>query len=169
MDFLELAKNRFSVLDYTQQKVNKELIDKILDAGLAAPTACNKQPQKILIIDDEEGRSKLYRVIPGNYDVPLAFLICYDRNESWIRPMDGKCSGEIDASIVATHMMLEITDLGLGSIWVMSWNPDKMKLEFNLPDNIEPVALLVAGHKAENARPKKGHLQSKNLDDIVVP
>ena len=76
MDFLELAKNRFSVLDYTQQKVNKELIDKILDAGLAAPTACNKQPQKILIIDDEEGK-----LVLSNEDRINELTDLYRRNQ----------------------------------------------------------------------------------------
>lgn len=168
MGFLELARRRFSVLEYTAQAVDKEIIDKVLDAALAAPTACNKQPQRILVINDEEGRRKLNIVVPSKFFVPVAFLVCYDKNECWIRPMDGKNSGEIDASIVATHMMLEITDLGLGSIWVMHWDVKKMKAEFNLAENIEPVALLIAGIKAENAYPKKGHFLSKSMEDIII-
>ena len=46
----------------------------------------------------------------------LAFLVCWDRRESWVRPADGKSSGEIDAAIVTAHMMLQAADLGLGSI-----------------------------------------------------
>ena len=168
MSFLELAENRFSVLEYTQQDVEKEKIDRIIEAALAAPTACNKQPQRILIINDEEGRRRLRNVVPSKYYVPIAFLVCYDRNECWVRPMDGKASGDIDASIAATHMMLEMTDLGLGSIWVMYWDPVKMKKEFELGENIEPVALLIAGYKAEDAHPRKGHLESKTKEEIVL-
>ena len=82
--------------------------------------------------------------------------------------MDGKTSGDIDASIAATHMMMEMTDLGLGSIWVMYWDPEKIKSEFDLGDQIEPVALLIAGYKAEGAHPKKGHLESKSMEEILI-
>lgn len=168
MNFLELARNRFSVLEYSSQVVESEIIEKVIEAALAAPTACNNQPQRILVIDDQEGRRKLNAVVPSRYYVPVAFLVCYDKEACWERPMDGKSSGEIDASIAATHMMLELTDLGLGSIWVMFWDPEKMKNEFNLDKNLEPVALLIAGYKAENANPRKGHLVTKKKEEILI-
>ena len=166
MTFLDLARERFSVVDYSQQPVEQEKIDRIIAAALAAPTACNRQPQRILIIDNEESRQRLHNVIPGKFVSPLAFLICYDRNVCWVRPMDGKSSGDIDASIVTTHMMMEMTDLGLGSIWVMNWDPVKMRKEFNLADHLEPVALLVAGYKGENAIPRRGQLESRPMEEI---
>lgn len=168
MDFLHLAHERFSVLEYEKRPVEQEKVDKILDACLSAPTACNNQPQRVLLIDDDPGREKLNRVIPSRSYVPLAFLICYHRREAWIRPMDQKSSGEIDASIAACHMMLEATDLGLGSIWVMYWDPDKMKSEFQLGDDIEPVALLIVGYKTESARARKGHMITKQKTDILL-
>lgn len=168
MAFLELARERFSVVNYAQQPVEQEKIDQIIEAAMAAPTACNRQPQRILIIDDDEGRRRLHNVIPGKFDAPVAFLVCYDKTECWVRPMDGKSSGEIDATIAATHMMMEMTDLGLGSIWVMFWDPEKMRKEFSLAENLEPVALLVGGHKAENATPRKGHLESKIREEILI-
>ena len=168
MDFLELAHTRFSVLEYENRLVEQEKIDKIIEAGMSAPTACNYQPQRILVIDEDKGRNKLNRVVPSKYHVPLAFLICYNRQECWVRPMDGKISGEIDASIVATHMMLEATDLGLGSIWVMYWDPEKMKDEFGLEDEIEPSALLIIGYKSENAKPREGHMTRKKAEEILL-
>jgi len=168
MAFLELARERFSVVNYAQQPVEQEKIDRIIEAAMAAPTACNRQPQRILIIDDDEGRRRLHNVIPGKFDAPVAFLVCYDKSECWVRPMDGKSSGEIDASIAATHMMMEMTDLGLGSIWVMFWDPEKMRKEFSLAENLEPVALLVGVYKAENAPPRKGHLESKIREEILI-
>lgn len=70
--------------------------------------------------------TRLSRAVPSPIYVPLAFLICWDRRESWVRSVDGKSSGEIDAAIVTTHMMLLVTDLALAPIWVMSWDPDKL-------------------------------------------
>ena len=167
-DFLALAKNRFSVLEYTRQPVEEDAIRRILEAGLAAPTACNYQPQRIKVIRTDEDREKLNSVVPSKYYVPAAFLICFDRDKSWTRPMDGKNSGDIDASIVATHMMLEAADLGLGSIWVMYWSPDRMREEFRLAPNIEPVALLIVGHRADGAKPRRGHLESIPMEEMPL-
>ena len=168
MDFLKLAQDRFSVLDYDTRPVEQEVIDKILQSALAAPTACNNQPQRILVIRDEEGRRKLKEAVPSSYYVPLAFLVCYDKNACWVRHMDGKSSGDIDASIVTTHMMLQAEALGLGSIWIMYWDPEKVKAVFALPEHIEPVALLIAGYKAENAIPRKGHFLTKEKEQILL-
>lgn len=168
MDFLELSRSRFSVVDYSEQPVEQEALDQILDAALAAPTACNNQPQRILVIADDESREKLSRAVPLRYHVPAAFLVCYDETACWVRPFDRKSSGDIDASIVATHMMLEATDLGLGSIWVMYWDPQKVKEEFALPEHIVPVALLIVGHRGGNAAPRKGHFVSREKDEIML-
>ncbi|MBE6989534.1 MAG: nitroreductase [Ruminococcaceae bacterium] len=168
MDFLELAKRRFSVLAYQEQPVEDEKIEKILQAALAAPTACNLQPQRLRLIRSEEDRERLRRVIPGGYYVPAAFLVCYDKTACWQRQYDGKSSGDIDASIVTTHMMLEAADLGLGSIWVMYWDPQEMKKAFSLPEDCEPTALLIFGYAAEGARPKRGHLESKRSEEILL-
>lgn len=168
MDLLNLMQERFSVLEYEKLPVEQEKINKIIKAALSAPTACNNQPQRIIIIKDNISREKLNRVIPSKYYVPAAFLICFNKEKSWVRPMDGKNSGEIDASITATHMMLEATELGLGSLWAMYWDPQKMKKEFELADNIEPVALLLIGYKSENAVPRKGHFESITEKDIII-
>ena len=168
MDFIELAHKRFSVLEYDHKSVEPEKLNLILEAGLAAPTACNYQPQRILVIQSDEEREKLNRVVPSKYYLPAALLVCYDREACWKRPFDGKESGEIDASIVTTHMMLEAADLGLGSIWVMYWDPARMKQEFALPDNLEPVSLLILGYPSENAAPRSGHLASKAVSEMLI-
>ena len=64
-------------------------------------------------------------------------------------------------------MMMEATDLGLGSIWVMYWNPETMKIEFELLEDYEPVALLIVGYAEENVEPHKGHFMRKDIKEIV--
>ena len=166
MDFLELSKTRYSVLHYQKKRIPNELIGKILAAGISAPTACNFQPQKIKLITSDDEREKLNRVVPSKYYVPAAFLVCYDTNTCWKRSYDGKSSGEIDATIVTTHIMLEATNLGLGSIWVMHWNPDIMKAEFQIPEHYEPVALLIFGYP-EDVAPHKEHFKRKTIEDLI--
>ena len=104
MEFQKLVTERFSVLEYERRDVAPELVQTILEAGLPAPTACNFQPQRIKVIQSDADRAALSRVVSSRYDVPLAFLFCYDRRACWIRPMDGKSSGDIDAAIVTTHI-----------------------------------------------------------------
>lgn len=167
MDFLELSKKRYSVLNYQKKDIPKECIDKILEAAKFAPTACNFQPQKIKLIHTDEDREKLNRVVPSKYYVPAAFLVCYDKDLCWTRQFDGKNSGEIDASIVTTHMMMEATSLGLGSIWVMYWNPQMMKAEFDIPESYEPVALLIVGYIDVQFEPHKEHFIRKEIEEIT--
>lgn len=76
----------------------------------------------------------------------LAIIVCSDTNVTWTRPFDGKKLTDIDASIVTDHMMMEATDLGLGSVWVCYFNPDVLKSEFEICDGLEPVNILVIGY-----------------------
>ena len=111
MDFLTLAEKRYSVRKFTRQAINQDTLDQILRAGYLAPTACNRQPQRILIINQEESLEKLRRCTKCHFDAPAALLVCYAKDECWQRSYDGKASGDIDASIVAvsyTHLGYQI-------------------------------------------------------------
>lgn len=168
MDFMKLAAERYSVRKFSDRAIEQEVIDKILKAGHLAPTACNIQPQRIMVINSPEGISKVKKCTICHFNAPAAMLICYDKNECWHRNYDGKSSGDIDASIVTTHMMLEAYALGVGTTWVMHFNPEAVMVEFALPDNLEPVALLVMGYPAEDAKPYPGHTEFKPMEDIVT-
>lgn len=157
MSFLELAQKRFSVRKFSNKKVEKDTLNLILEAGRIAPTACNYQPQRILILDNDEDLSKLSLCTPYKFNQQLALLICYDKTISWKRSFDGKDEGEIDASIVATHIILQASELGIGSTWVGHFDPKKIKNTFDIPENIIPVAILLMGYPADDAVPNKLH------------
>lgn len=167
MDFLELAESRFSVREFSNKKVEKEIVDKILKAGQLAPTACNSQPQQVFVIESDEALTKLKKCTSSHYNAPLAMLVCFDKNICWKREYDEKLSGDIDASIVCTHMMLEAANLGIGSTWVMYYDPKIIKEEFDLPDNIESTALLVMGYPKEGTKPSPRHSETKQITDLV--
>ena len=166
-DFLKLAEERYSVRKFEQRAVEPEILEKIIKAGMLAPTACNKQPQRILVIDSSEGLKRLKLCTRCHFDAPAAMLVCFDKNECWVRKYDGKTSGEIDASIVASHMMLEAASIGIGTTWVMHFNPQEIRRQFQLPDEYEPTALLVMGYPAPDAKPYEGHFQSKSERELV--
>lgn len=167
MDFLTLAKERYSVRRFKPDPVPDEIVNKIIEAGLVAPTACNIQPEKIVVIRSEEGLEKLRRVTECHFGAPLAFLVSYDASLIWRRKFDGKSSGDIDASIVGTHMMLEAWSLGIGSTWVMYFIPEAAKCEFGLSETEEPVALLVMGYPADDAAPSRLHSLYRDRKEIV--
>lgn len=167
MEFLRLAEQRYSVRKFKRDKVGGETVEKILQAGHFAPTACNMQPQRILVLDSEESMNKLKKCTRCHFDAPMAMLVCYDSAQCWVRKYDGKSSGEIDAAIVTTHMMMEAQELGLGTTWVMHFNPAAIKEEFALPDSYIPTALLVMGYAADDATPYEGHITFKPAEDIV--
>lgn len=168
MDFLKLAQERRSVRAFKTEVVSDELVNKILEAGRLAPTACNKQPQRIIAVRSGEGLARLRRSTECHYNAPLAFIVSYDRTECWTRPFDGKSSGDIDASIVATHMMMEAAELGVGSTWVMFFDPAVVRKEFQLPDDQEPSAILVMGYPKDGSLRSGAHTPRKPINETVT-
>ena len=132
-----------------------------------APTAVNFQPQRILVLESEESLAKLKECTRYHFEAPLAFLICYDNTVSWKRAYDNKDMGEVDASIVATQMMLEITNLGLGTTWVGHFDPDAVIEKFELPENIIAVALFPIGYPANDSAPNPRHNERLEIAETV--
>lgn len=145
MDFMELAKRRCSVRAYEDRKVESEKLERILEAARIAPTAKNLQPVKLLAVQSGEGLEKVGKAA-NIYGAPLAIIVCADHQRAWTRPFDSKRSTDIDASILTDHMMLEATELGLGSVWICFFKPDVLREEFSLPEHLEPVNILAVGY-----------------------
>ena len=89
MDFFNLIKNRYSCRNFSEKEIEKEKIIKILECGKIAPTACNMQPQRILVLNEKNSLEKLSSVA-NIYNAPLALVICGDKNSVWTRPFDKK-------------------------------------------------------------------------------
>lgn len=165
MDLINLFKERYSVRKFTAQKVEDEKIELILQAGRLAPTAVNNQPQRIFVIKSDEAVAKLKNVTPYHFNASVVFLICYDTEKSWKNPFSGRDMGIVDASIVTTHMMLEVANLGLGATWVGYFDPKVVSETFELPENIVPVALLPVGYP--DLAPSPRHAERLELKETV--
>ena len=129
MDFIEIAKKRYSVRSYQGKKVEEEKLHKILKAAHVAPTAANLQPVRLIAVQSSEGLGKIGKGA-NLYGAPLAIIVCADHSKAWVRPFDKKQTGDIDASILTDHMMLQATELGLGSVWICYFKPDVIRKEF---------------------------------------
>ena len=167
MEFEKLIADRYSVRSFKSDGLPEEVIDQILKAGHLAPTGCNNQPQRILVLKEEESLRKLKECTKCHFDAPCAMLICHNKEESWVRKYDGALASPVDAAIVTTHMMLAAHDLGVGSCWVMHFDPFAMRENFKIPDHIEPLALLVMGYPAEDSTPRDLHEKVRPMEEVV--
>jgi nitroreductase len=95
------------------------------------------------------------------------FLVCYEKKIAWVRDYDQEYSGPVDASIAATHIMLQAADLGLGTTWVMWFDPVVTRTQFNLSEDLTPVAFLPTGYPAPDAFPSDQHQDRLPLDKLV--
>ena len=168
MEFEKLIAERYSVRKFRDERLSEEDVEKILNAGHLAPTGCNYQPQRVLVLNTDESMEKLRSCTKCHFGAPSAMLVCYNSDETWKRPYDGALSAPVDAAIVATHMMLEAHNIGAGSCWVMHFNPEAMRKTFDIPENIIPAALLVMGYPAPDSEPIELHSKFRPMDEVVV-
>lgn len=168
MSFLHLAKKRYSERKYLAKEIEPEKVAQILEAGRVAPTAANMQPHHLIVVQSQKGHDQLKKAA-NVYNAPLAIIVCADHDRSWKRPLDGKTTTDIDASIVTDHLMLEATDLSLASVWICYFKADVLKAEFNLPDNLEPINILAVGYAGgDGASPDRHDQTRKPLNEIVT-
>lgn len=167
MEFDKVITERYSVRKFKDERLSKDKIDQILQAGHKAPTGCNYQPQRILVLNTEQSIEKLRKCTRCHFNAPTAMLVCHNKDESWVRPYDKALSSPEDAVIVSTHMMLKAYDIGVGCCWVMHFNPTLIKQTFNIPENIEPVALLVMGYPINDSKPLDLHNKFRPIDEVV--
>ena len=168
MDFLELAKERYSVRKFTDRAIEPEKLEQILEAGNVAPTAVNFQPQRIYVLQSEEALAKANAVCSCIYGAKTVLLFAYDETEDWKNPKQADVhSGQQDVSIVATHVMLEAWNLGVGSCWVNLFPNAELEKTFHLPEHERAVLLMPLGYAEEGAAPSPRHGEVKPIADTV--
>ena len=168
MEYSQLIKERYSVRKFSDRPVEESKVTAILEAARLAPTAVNKQPQRILVLRDAASMEKLKACTPYAFNAPMALAVCCRRDEAWVRPYDGDNSAIVDAAIVATHLMLAVHDIGLGSTWVGHFDPEAFRQAFTLPDNVTPVAVFPIGYPAADASPSPQHEKRRSLNETVL-
>jgi nitroreductase len=164
LNFLDLAKNRYSVRAYLDKPVDEDLVMKIMEAVRFAPSACNNQPLSFIVIRDKDSRKKLETVYSRDWflNAPCIIAVCFDKKLSWKRG-DGKEYGEVDAAIAMDHLTLAATELGLGTCWIGAFKADAARAVLMLPENIEPVAFTPLGYPAASKVTKN----RKDFDQLI--
>ena len=157
MDFTTLIQNRYSCRAFDPREVEQEIVDRILEAGRIAPTAVNRQPVHVWAVTDAATLAAIQGVTRSNYGAPVLLVVGCRPADAWVRRYDGKNGAEVDASIVATYLMLAAENEGLATLWVGSFDP--MGLAALLPgtDGYDLVAMINVGYPAPTSAPSPHH------------
>ena len=157
MNTFDCIESRFSYRGkYSNELVPKEDLIKIMEAGLAAPSGCNKQTTSLIAVDDKETLDKLYDVIipkTGN-NAPAMICVLTER----INAYRDKCFAIQDYSAAIENMLLAITDLGYASCWVEGHITDddricdKMAKILDIPSNYDLVCYLPIGRPIDDVK-----------------
>lgn len=155
-DFINLCRARRSVRHYETRPVEEEKIDYILNCALRAPSAVNYQPWRLIVVRDKTAKQALATCYNREWfkNAPLYIIVCTDEAVAWTRKGDGKNHGDIDAAIIAEHIVLAVTATGLGSCWVCNFDTTEMShfLKQYVNENTHAVAILPIGYPSEESQ-----------------
>jgi len=143
--FYALAKERYSCREFKDTPLTDVQINHILEAARVAPTAANKQPVHVWVVKSPEALEKLHGATDYTFNAPVVFMVGAKQDAAWVRKYDGKNAADVDAAIVGTHIMLEASALGLGNVWVGSFDPARIKADFPETEGYEMVCLFPVG------------------------
>ena len=141
---------RRSIRSFTDKKVSREDIRILLEAGMAAPSACNLQPWTFIVVDDEERLAALYDCAEqGKYHAPLAIIVCGSNSH-----IPWKDNGWLfDIGACAQNIMLECVELGLASVCIGGFDEERLSETFAIPEDVHPVCILEIGYPAWERKP----------------
>lgn len=170
MDFNALVKARYSCRKFLEKPVEEEKLLQVLEAGRLAPTATNAQPVTVLVLKSEESLNKLRGLTRMTYNANLVLVVCYDTNVSWKAKNynDDFDAGDMDASIVTTHMALAAKDVGLDTLWARAFNAEEVARAFDLPESVKVACILDVGYAdPEQGGPSPRHDARKPMADFA--
>lgn len=172
----EIILNRRSIRKFKDSPVSRELLQQCAQAARLAPSACNSQPCKYVVIDDKKLKEDFCNIVfTGVYatcrdmalKAPAIVAVCAKAGGSITTRMGQMVSGTkyylVDQGIAAEHFVLKAQDLGLGSCWVGWFNPKKAKKFLKLPFDVKCEILLLIGYPDEAPAPRP----RKPLEDIL--
>lgn len=167
MDFFTLAKKRYSCRKLSDKIVPEDKINQILEAGIAAPTAVNKQPYKMWLVESEQGVENMGAVTQFTFGAKKFIIVGYHSESAWVRKFDQHNFAEVDATIVATHIMMAIEEAGLATTWVGHFDEPKLKEIYPEMQEYGLIAIFPIGYAAEDAEPSNRHFERNSMEEMV--
>ena len=157
MELLELIRERRSTRAYQPRPVEREKVERVLEAARLAPSACNRQAWEFYVVQDKEKRAAIKEAADGAAflgEAPLILVACGLQGV----PMPcGQRTDSVDLSIAMAFAILEAQELGLGTCWMGAFNAEGVQRALGLPEGTVPVMITPLGYPAQApaARPRK--------------
>ncbi len=169
MKFIELAKIRYSCRNYDGKQIEDEKLNQVLEAGRIAPSAVNFQPWQFVVIREAVNLDKIRSTYHREWfaSAPCVIVALGNHEQSWKRKGDGKDHCDIDVAIALDHMTLQAAEVGLATCWVCNFDKQKLIEELNLPEHLEPVALLPVGYPLTKPDVNRHESKRKALNEVV--
>lgn len=165
MDVMEAILKRRSIRNYLDKPVEKEKLERVLEAGRQAPSASNMQPWRIVLVTDAETRTKLAKAASHqNFvaDAPAVIVGCAVKTDKVMAC--GQTAYPIDVAICMTTMSLAAMGEGLGTCWVGAFHEDQVKEILGIPAEVRVVQLMSVGYPSEDPAPRT----RKPMTEFVV-
>jgi len=169
MEYSELIHRRESVRDYDAGRpVARPVLQRILEAGRAAPSACNLQPWRLIVVESEPHLSAVKAAYPRDWIQGARHILAVagSLESCWKRSFDGYLSLETDLAIVMDHIILAAANEGVGSCWIAAFDPALLRKALDLNEDERVYAITPLGY------PRPGWINPraktrKALDEIV--
>ena len=167
MTFRDLAEARFSLRNYDSRPIEQEKIDCLLECVRLAPSAVNFQPCVFYVVTDQALLAQLQDCYNRDWfkTAPMCIVAYGNHQQAWHRKLDGKDHTDIDVAIAVDHLTLAAVDMGLGSCWICNFDAQKCAQVLDLPEGVEPIAMVPIGYAATDEQPLK---KRKSHDELFV-
>ena len=168
MDFYDVVSTRRSIRHYSDRPVPDGLLMKIAHAASLAPTACNRQPFKILAVRNPELRAAICTACPQRFlpEAPVILVALGDMKNAWRRAGDDHTIVEMDLGIVFEHVVLAAAAEGLSTCWVCAYDLGKINEALKLEEPWSALALAPLGYAAAEAAPLQRKPESEIFEII---
>ncbi|MGE5548951.1 MAG: nitroreductase family protein [Bacteroidota bacterium] len=168
MEFLELVRGRESIRNYDPNRpVDRAVLERILEAGRLAPSACNRQPWRFLVVSSPEALAGVRASYRSRWfqDAPHVLVVAGRRADAWTRA-DGYNSLETDLTIALDHLILAAEAEGVGTCWIAAFDPAALRRALPLAEDETVFALTPLGYPRADYV-KKGTKDRKPLREVV--
>lgn len=170
MQFLQLVKNRESIRNYDPERpVDRQKLERILEAGRLAPSAANRQPWKFYLISTPENLAKIRACYHKSWfsEAPHVLVVAGKKGTAWSRASDGYNALETDLTIAMDHMILAAEAEGVGTCWIAAFDPEKLKASGIIEPDETVFAITPLGY-SKSGFVKSGQKKRKAATDVIV-
>jgi len=164
MDVYDSIHIRKSVRSYLDKPVEKEKLDRVLNAARLAPSAGNRQEWRFVVVADPEKRRRLAEEAAGQRfiaEAPIVIAACAETDGKIMRC--GQACYPIDMAIAIDHLTLAAVAEGLGTCWIGSFDPDTVRQILGIPEEIVVVELLPLGYPKDPEPVAKSRLPLETI------